>query len=552
MAQAILSRSEYEDLLGRAARAESLIKQLQQKVGELNASGGSAKKPVAKPAPEQKSQLKDEIIKCLKVSSPLTTLNLANQLGCTHQDVIGAVSSLAAQEQVLWTKQEEAMQILTEAGETIISEGATPEAKVFNSIPNEGIHRAELAEKFEKKIFNIAFGQLKKRRCVNLDKKSQLITKTNDFEDEALKLLMTIKSGGKIPKKEFKDLKKRTLAQQKLMKFFNVKKGPNFGQSTDVLSTITYEDIKKYTDETGNWTGPQLRKMNLKASVKMPPFGCLHPLMKVRHEFREILLSMGFEEMRTNRYVESSFWNFDTLFQPQAHPARDAHDTFFLANPAYKENPENIAQYFERVKQTHENGWETGSLGWRTEWDPRTAFQNILRTHTTAISARTLYEIAQQRPLKPRKFFSIDRVFRNETIDATHLAEFHQVEGFVIGQGLTLAHLIGTIAEFFKRIGIPEVRFKPAYNPYTEPSMEIFGWSEERQDWMEVGNSGVFRPEMLLPMGLPPDVNVIAWGLGLERPTMIKYKYKNIRDLFGHAVRLDMCQKNPIPRFDKS
>ena len=106
-------------------------------------------------------------------------------------------------------------------------------------------------------------------------------------------------------------------------------------------------------------------------------------------------------------------------------------------------------------------------------------------------------------------------MFRNEDIDATHLAEFHQVEGFVADYDLTLGHLIGVIAEFFKRIGIPDVKFKPAYNPYTEPSMEIFGWSEERQDYMEVGNSGVFRPEMLLPMGLPPNVKVIAWGLGL-------------------------------------
>merc|ERR1739844_887479 len=103
----------------------------------------------------------------------------------------------------------------------------------------------------------------------------------------------------------------------------------------------------------------------------------------------------------------------------------------------------------------------------------------------------------------PKKYFSVDRVFRNESIDATHLAEFHQIEGFVADRNLTLGHLIGVIAEFFKRIGIEGVKFKPAYTPYTEPSMEIFGFSKELGKLIEVGNSGVFRPEMLRPMGLP-------------------------------------------------
>lgn len=126
------------------------------------------------------------------------------------------------------------------------------------------------------------------------------------------------------------------------------------------------------------------------------------------------------------------------------------------------------------------------------------------------------------------------------------MAEFHQIEGFVCDRGITLGDLLGTIQQFFKKIGIPDVKFKPAYNPYTEPSMEIFGWSKELNKWMELGNSGVFRPEMLLPMGLPEDVSVIAWGLALERPTMILYKFANIRDLFGHTVRLDMIGSNAM------
>ncbi len=159
--------------------------------------------------------------------------------------------------------------------------------------------------------------------------------------------------------------------------------------------------------------------------------------------------------------------------------------------------------------------------------------------------------LRRQQPggFKPAKYFSIDRVFRNEALDATHLAEFHQVEGVVADVGLSLGDLVGTITEFFRRIGITQLRFKPAYNPYTEPSMEVFGYHPDLKRWTEIGNSGIFRPEMLAPLGLPPDVRVIAWGLSLERPTMIKYRCKNIRELFGHKVRLEMTREAPLCRF---
>ena len=270
--------------------------------------------------------------------------------------------------------------------------------------------------------------------------------------------------------------------------------------------------------------------------------------MKVRSEFRRVLFEMGFEEMPTDNYVESSYWNFDALFQPQQHPARDSHDTFFLHRPATtRQLP---AEYMERVKRMHESGGE-GSIGYRYDWKQEEAAKNILRTHTTAVSTRMLYHLAQQKTgFTPKKYFSIDRVFRNETLDATHLAEFHQVEGLIADRGLSLGDLLGTIQYFFMRLGISDVKFKPAYNPYTEPSMEIFGYSKELDKWIEIGNSGMFRPEMLRPMGLDEDVRVIAWGLSLERPTMIKYGVKNIRDLFGPKVKIDLIQQQGVARFD--
>lgn len=173
------------------------------------------------------------------------------------------------------------------------------------------------------------------------------------------------------------------------------------------------------------------------------------------------------------------------------------------------------ADYLERVKTVHATGGY-GSIGYEYDWKIEEAQKNVLRTHTTAVSARQLYQLAQN-PFRPAKMFSIDRVFRNETLDATHLAEFHQVEGVVAERNLSLGHVIGLFTEFFRKCGIENLRFKPTYNPYTEPSMEIFAYHDGLNKWVEIGNSGLFRPEMLLPMGLPPDVNVAGFGLSLER-----------------------------------
>lgn len=270
-------------------------------------------------------------------------------------------------------------------------------------------------------------------------------------------------------------------------------------------------------------------------------------LNKVITEIRQNLLIMGFSEMRTNRWVESSFWNFDVLFQPQQHPARDSHDTFFMSSPATAQDIP--AEYMANVKQMHESGGQ-GSIGWRYDWSEGEARKNLLRTHTTAVSARTLHEMAQEYKktgvFEPKKCFSIDRVFRNETLDMTHLAEFHQVEGFVADRNIGLGHLIGVLKEFFRRLGITNLKFKPAYNPYTEPSMEIFGWHPLLNKEVEVGNSGVFRPEMLLPMGFPPDVTVVAWGIGVERTVAQMYGIRSIKTLFSYDQEIAKSKTYPV------
>lgn len=120
------------------------------------------------------------------------------------------------------------------------------------------------------------------------------------------------------------------------------------------------------------------------------------------------------------------------------------------------------------------------------------------------------------------------------------------MEGLVADYNLNIRNLMGMITEFFNRLGITGIKFKPAYNPYTEPSMEIFGFHPILGKMVEVGNSGIFRPEMLKPLGMPDNVTVIAWGLSLERPAMINYNIGNIRDLLGSQIPLNFLKTNPL------
>ncbi len=248
-----------------------------------------------------------------------------------------------------------------------------------------------------------------------------------------------------------------------------------------------------------------------------------HPLRRILEETRRAFLHMGFEEIRGS-YVESAFWDFDALFQPQDHPAREMQDTFYLDRPGRFSLPGR--ELVEKVRATHENGGDTGSIGWRYKWDEETAKRVVLRTHTTAATVAALHE----NPKPPRKVFLVGRVFRREKTDYKHLPEFHQVDGIIIDEKGSLSALLGTLAEFYRQMGFESVKFRPAFFPYTEPSLEVFVRMESRGDWFELGGAGVFRPEVTRTFGC--DVPVLAWGLGLERLAMKRYDITDIRKLY--------------------
>ncbi|EDQ85350.1 uncharacterized protein MONBRDRAFT_34276 [Monosiga brevicollis MX1] len=477
---------------------------------------------------------------------------LAKALKCAPEVVVGAIKSIQTFENVINVAEvKQQLWQFTKDGQDALQKGS-PEVRLMSVIPAEGIAASDLeASPVYKGLGDAAkpsIGQAMKNKWIAIDKSSGAVAyvrKVTEVPDETQKVLAQLQkdpSGKSTDDKVLKDLKKRKLVEQKSVTTYNVTKGSAF------TTTLRKGEADLTADmlADGSWKSKDFKPFNLAADGVPVSRGTLHPLLKVREEYRQIFLEMGFEEMPTSRFVESSFWNFDALFQPQQHPARDAHDTFFMTAP--ETSASFPADYEERVKNTHENGGGYESIGYQYNWERSEAEKNLLRTHTTAVSARMLYKLAQQKPFKPVKYFSIDRVFRNETLDATHLAEFHQIEGVIADYNLTLGDLMGTLHNFFTRLGIHDLRFKPAYNPYTEPSMEVFSYHAGLDKVVEIGNSGMFRPEMLRPMGLPEDVVVIAWGLSVERPTMIKYGYSNIRDLIGPKVDLTAAQSAPLVR----
>ncbi|XP_073990643.1 phenylalanine--tRNA ligase alpha subunit isoform X2 [Rhodnius prolixus] len=430
----------------------------------------------------------EKVIDILHNKESITSIELSRILELSHNTVIGIINSLKAKGNVIkiepstcvsWELTDEGNDIVENGSYEVLihsyiaKNGPTPLADVMKNVPNSKIG-------FSKAMAN---GWVKKGASAVITKVVDTVT---DDVKVSLELIKNKKYNG-VPQEKKNEFKKRKLIKESSVTVFKVLKGEEFGMSLKKLETeLTPEMI-----ESESWRGLEFKSYNLDAKGVRPFHGSLHPLMKVRDEIRSIFLAMGFSEMNTGNYVESSFWNFDALFQPQQHPARDAHDTFFLTKPA------------------------------------------------TAVSLPKCGIVDR-----------VEEVYRNETLDTTHLAEFHQVEGIVADYGISLGHLIGVINDFFCRMGLPRVRFKPAYNPYTEPSMEIFCYHIGLGKWIEVGNSGMFRPEMLRSLGLPPGVAVLGWGLSLERPAMIKFGFDNIRELVGPRVSLRTIHDNPMCRFN--
>jgi phenylalanyl-tRNA synthetase alpha chain len=420
---------------------------------------------------------------------------------------------------------------LTKEGEEYAQKGL-PERQVINSI-TATISLSELKEKFPPQIVGIALGWLRRKNWARIEGEMLIPTgKAETGEDENIlaKLKKAPSSG---IGDEVRELVKRNLVG-KTEKKTRIVAITQKGKALAAAGLTIEEEIVQLTPTiiaSGSWKNARIRPYNIHTPVK-PVYGAkLHPYQRLINEMRSIFLEMGFTEIKGD-IVQSSFWNFDALFQPQDHPAREMQDTFHLATEC-----DLPTEYIAPVKEMHEKGGGI-SRGWGGKWSEDVARKQVLRTHTTAVTIKYLTD----HPDPPVKAFCIDRAYRREAIDPTHTPEFEQLEGVVMDKGVSFKNLLGCLTEFYHRMGFDEVRFRPGYFPYTEPSVEPEVYIESRGKWVELGGAGVFRKEVTLPLGIK--YPVLAWGLGVSRVAMLRLGLKDLRELYQSDI--DWLRKSTV------
>ena len=472
-----------------------------------------------------------------------TTEQLAQKTGLGKDAVEKASDWAATKGVVVFSEEVSQFFALTDEGD-VYSENGLPEKNLLDQLKAGPKPLAELQKTVEG--MNIALAWVRRNRWANIDK--GVLSLTDEGKAVGVtpeeKLIVWLKADGKVNAKEFSKSEKEVLDQ--LIKRKLVKESEtvtryvaitDFGKQVlpELVSIESERIITQLTPEmllTGEWKGARFQTYDVTLPVPSTQPGKRHFISQVIDYIRRFWVELGFKEMK-GEYLELNFWNFDALYQPQDHPARDLADTFYMKTPYKGHLPD--PELVERVKLTHENGWTTGSKGWQYDWDPEFAARTVLRTHTTSLSVN---QIAKLKPEDlPGKFFSVGRVFRNETIDWNHLAEFYQTDGIVIGEGVTFRNMKGYLKAYMEGLGVEKFRFRPGYFPYTEMSMEAEIWVEDRGEWMELFGAGMFRPEVVKPL-IGIDVPVLAWGPGFERLVMQSYKVESIRELYSNDIGL--------------
>jgi phenylalanyl-tRNA synthetase alpha chain len=293
----------------------------------------------------------------------------------------------------------------------------------------------------------------------------------------------------------------------------------------DYIEQVTPKLIK-----TMAWKGKKFRRYDLQAGVPRLFGGKRHFVNQATDYAKSIWLLMGFREM-TGDLALTGFWNFDSLFTAQDHPVREMQDTFYIKGIQGK-LPDN-KKLISETKRAHEGGID-GSLGWSQKWGEDASRRVLLRTHTTPLSIKTLHKIAEKKEY-PAKYFALGKCFRNETVDWSHGFEFNQTEGIVIDENANFRHLLGYLMQFFNKMGYEKVRLRPAYFPYTEPSLEIDVFHPVHKKWVELGGAGMFRPEVTIPI-FGKHIPVLAWGPGFDRIIMEFFEINDLRDMYKNDL----------------
>lgn len=473
-----------------------------------------------------------------------TLSSIITATGLKEVEVLRALQWLEIKKLITITTEQKETITLGQNGTTYSKKGL-PEKIVMLALKLRDTPIAKLTEKtsLTKEEVNIAIGVLRTKRAVlllsekelkaHLTKEGETLLEKGMPEEQFLTnnfpiLANTLNANDKIIVEQ---LRKR----KEILKFEAQK-------SKNALLTEKGKELLKYgiKDDTiidritpslinsGTWKGKEFRRFDVTAPIPKLTSGKKQPYREFLDTIMTKFTNMGFQEM-TGPIVETDFWDMDALYMPQFHSARDIQDAYSIKQPKSMELDDTIVK---KIKETHENGGKTGSKGWQYTFDTNRTRRTLLRTQTTACSARTL---ASPHLKIPGKYFAITRCFRRDVIDATHLPEFNQVEGIIIEENLTLKHLFGLLRMFAKEMAnTEEIRIVPGYFPFTEPSAELFA-KHPKLGWIELGGAGILRPEVIFPL-TGKNITVLAWGLGIDRIGMMKLNITDIRQLFSTDI----------------
>jgi len=486
-----------------------------------------------------------------KLGGVASAEQIMEEIGSSDAAVMRA--ALALKEKKLLEIQEEKRTIikLNNEGKLHAKKGL-PERRLINALEMLGgkasLEKVVKKADLEKQFVSIALGWIQSKKWAIFDAKTSMLKMVGKPETENYEELIKI-----LDEKSQVAVEDLNSKFQEAVQFLKRRKLLEIEEKTKRLLQITREgletikrgidvaeEITQLTPEiiiSGKWRKLKLQKYNIEApTAKIWP-GKKHPYLQFLQEVKEKLVILGFKEMK-GTFVETSFFNFDALYTPQGHPAREPSGVYYIKSPQY-----GCVNAYEKivanVKKTHENGWNTGSRGWRQKFSIKEAKRLILRSHTTCLSARTL--LSKELEI-PGMYFSIGRCYRPEVLDKTHLTEFNQVEGIVVNKDLTLRDLLGVLEKFAIDIaGADKAKFVPDYFPFTEPSVELRAY-KKGYGWIEFGGSGIFRPEVTLPLGI--EVPVLAWGLGIDRLFMMKAGIDDIRQVF--SLNLDWLRRQKV------
>jgi phenylalanyl-tRNA synthetase alpha chain len=444
---------------------------------------------------------------------------------------------------------------LTEIGKDFLARG-TPEERIVDLLAREGglpLPLPEIAKRLglEQSDVGSAFGALSREGLLAMDseKRATVADATRRASLDAQKALLARIGSARLAESAL------STADRTLAGSLARKRGASRGviralEREDVTygftpqaeavraalrdAGVTGDEIGVLTPEilqSGEWRAKGFRAYTISVPPQRVLPGRQNPYAGFIRDLKDKLASLGFEEF-DGPLVETEFWNGDALFMPQFHSARDIHDVYYVKEPTHAREIEE--PYLSQVAAAHEDGWTTGSMGWRYGFDRAFTRRLILRSQGTVLSAKQL-----PKAKVPGKYFGCVRCFRYDRVDATHLADFYQTEGIVLGEEVNLRTLLGLLTMFAKEVaGAEDVRFVPGYFPFTEPSVEVH-MRHPVIGWFELGGSGIFRPEVTRPLGI--DVPVLAWGLGIDRMAMMSLGINDIRELFSpnlEAVRL--------------